>query len=192
MATAVLPSERKHSFNAQVAAAVERLRQLDINFLAVDFDCTMIDIHTGGRWQGTNDEILLHVRPFFPPLLEAALLNNIHVAVVTFSPQVHLVRHVLEHFLGSELSRKTPIRAGGQFSYNGSGVREGKQAHMASAVEEIEGSCADGSLEITKQTSLLIDDDVKNVRIAFRDGVRAIWLNPDQSETVLEDISSLV
>jgi len=149
----------------------------------------MIDLHTGGRWQGTHDEILEHVRPYFPPLLNAALQNHIHVAVVTFSPQVELVRHVLESYLGHEQSRKIPIRAGGQFSYQGGGMRDGKQAHMASAVEELEGT---GGVEITKQTSLLIDDDVKNVRTALRDGVRAIWLNPAQSEILLHDIERLV
>jgi len=149
----------------------------------------MIDIHTGGRWQGTHDEILNHVRPYFPPLLEAALRENIHVAIVTFSPQVDLVRSVLENYLGRDLSHKIPIRAGGQFSYQGGGMRDGKQAHMASAVEELEGS---GNVEITKQTSLLIDDDVKNVRTALRDGVRAIWLNPDRSEILLHDIARLV
>lgn len=188
---ASISTKTNNIYDAPVQAAMERLQQLKINFLAVDFDCTMIDIHTGGRWQGTHEDILPHVRAFFPPLLEAALLNNVHVAVVTFSPQVNLVRHVLNHYLGNELSRKVPIRAGGHFSYTGSGMQEGKQAHMASAVEEIESS-SDGDIEITKQTSLLIDDDVKNVRIAFRDGVRAILLNPDQSETVLEDIATLI
>jgi FMN phosphatase YigB (HAD superfamily) len=59
---------------------------------------------------------------------------------------------------------------------------------MASAVEELEGT----GVEITKATSLLIDDDGKNVRTALRDGVRAIWLNPDQSERLLSDIARLV
>ena len=155
----------------------------------MDFDCTIIDIHTGGRWHGTTEELLGHVRPYFPPLLKAALNNNINVAVVTFSPQVQLVRDVLEHHLGHDLSHKIAIRAGGQFSYQGGGMRDGKQAHMASAVEELQ---VDGNVEITKATSLLIDDDVKNIRTALRDGVRAIWLNPDQSEVLLSDIARLV
>lgn len=152
----------------------------------------MIDIHTGGRWQGSHEELLQHVRPYFPLLLQQSLKHDIHVAVVTFSPQVSLVRYVLDHYLGKRESHKIPVRAGGQFSYNGSGVRDGKQAHMASAVEELEGGMSDDGVEITKQSSLLIDDDVKNIRTALRDGVRAIWLNPDQSELLLEDIAKLV
>jgi hypothetical protein len=67
-------------------------------------------------------------------------------------------------------------------------MRDGKQAHMASAVEELETT----GVEITKATSLLIDDDGKNVRTALRDGVRAIWLNPDQPDRLLTDIARLV
>jgi FMN phosphatase YigB (HAD superfamily) len=69
------------------------------------------------------------------------------------------------------------------------GIRHGKQAHMASAVEELEGH---HGVEITKQTTLLIDDDVKNVQTALRDGVRAVWLNPRHSHVVLQEIFELV
>lgn len=30
---------------------------VQINFLAIDFDQTMINIHTGGRWKGTTAEL---------------------------------------------------------------------------------------------------------------------------------------
>jgi hypothetical protein len=157
--------------------------------LAIDFDQTMIDIHTGGRWTGTIEELATHVRPYFPDFLKAALRADIFVAIVTFSPQVDFIRGVLEQMLGRNLCHRIPIRAGGQFSYHGMGMRQGKQAHMASAVEELEGH---HGVEITKQTTLLIDDDFKNVQTALRDGVRAVWLNPRQSNVVLHDIFELV
>jgi hypothetical protein len=211
MATTVQTQPAAQQYEASVDAAIQRLKErkyindgayfllkhetlthsfiiVKINFLAVDFDCTILSIHTGGRWQGTHQELLQHVRPYFPPLLERALKERISVAIVTFSPQVDLVRSVLDSHLGHEASRKIPIRAGGQFSYNGGGMRDGKQAHMASAVEELETT----GVEITKATSLLIDDDGKNVRTALRDGVRAIWLNPDQPDRLLTDIARLV
>mmetsp|Transcript_24557 Transcript_24557/g.44409 ORF Transcript_24557/g.44409 Transcript_24557/m.44409 type:complete len:205 (+) Transcript_24557:82-696(+) len=188
MATTVQTQPAAQQYEASVDAAIQRLKELKINFLAVDFDCTILSIHTGGRWHGTHQELLQHVRPYFPPLLERALKERISVAIVTFSPQVDLVRSVLDSHLGHEASRKIPIRAGGQFSYNGGGMRDGKQAHMASAVEELETT----GVEITKATSLLIDDDGKNVRTALRDGVRAIWLNPDQPDQLLTDIARLV
>jgi hypothetical protein len=156
--------------------------------LAIDFDQTMIDIHTGGRWTGSLEELVTHVRPYFPAFLKSALREDISVAIVTFSPQVDFIRALLEQILGREVSHKIPIRAGGQFLYQGVGIREGKQAHIASAVEELEGH----GVEITKQTTLLIDDDVKNIRTALQDGVRAIWLNPRLSHVLLEDITKLV
>ena len=59
---------------------------------------------------------------------------------------------LLEQILGREVSHKIPIQAGGQFLYQGVGIREGKQAHIASAVEELEGH----GVEITKQTTLCL------------------------------------
>ena len=35
---------------------INQLREAGINFLAVDFDMTLIDRHTEGRWSGTASE----------------------------------------------------------------------------------------------------------------------------------------
>jgi hypothetical protein len=53
-----------------------------INFLAIDFDQTMIDIHTGGRWKGTTPELNEHMRPLFLHFVPLASQNNIRVAIV--------------------------------------------------------------------------------------------------------------
>ena len=52
--------------------AIKRLLDVNINFLAVDFDQTFIDIHTGGVWPGTLNELVAHVRPEFRELLVRA------------------------------------------------------------------------------------------------------------------------
>lgn len=77
---------------------VERLKETGINFLALDFDLTVLDIHTGtvcpvcrfrtgwgglmtglvwhvtgGRWTGTADELGEHIRPFFQYLIPDAV-----------------------------------------------------------------------------------------------------------------------
>lgn len=64
--------------------------------LALDFDLTVIDIHTGGAWQGTAEELATHVRPLFKHLILAACEANMSVAIVTFSPQVPMIRAVLQ------------------------------------------------------------------------------------------------
>jgi len=160
-----------------------------INFLAIDFDQTIIDIHTGGVWKGTASELATHVRPIFSCLINASLRQNIKVAVVTFSPQVLFIEKVLEATF-PEFFDCIPIRGRDcSWSYRGSGSKEGKQSHMASAVEELEARYPD--IEISKNTSLLIDDDANNIKIALHDGMRAIWLNPNKPSRLLDDLLNL-
>lgn len=170
--------------------AVGRLKELDINFLAIDFDQTILDVHTGGRWEATEEELFPHVRPAFFQLIEAARGADIEVAVVTFSRQTHLVRGILDWILGVDGSSRVPIRGNDRsWQYKGRGSKSGKQAHMASAVEELEQRYG---VEITRKSTLLIDDDDNNIRCALGDGVRAIWFNPEKPHKLLPDMIRLV
>jgi hypothetical protein len=211
-----------------IEAVLERIRSLGINFIAIDFDQTLIDIHTGGAHKGTLDELIPHVRPIFIELISAALQPSllstattedaIHIAIVTYSKQPTLIRSVLEHVFGMDTASKIVIRGNDKsWTYEGNGMQDGKQAHMASAVEELlhhhmtanhdtflnvppannnigatrtptpasttttatsTTTTTATTLEITRRTSLLIDDDTRNVRCALRNGTRAIWYNP--------------
>eukprot|EP00540_Astrosyne_radiata_P024045 CAMPEP_0116839858 /NCGR_PEP_ID=MMETSP0418-20121206/10009_1 /TAXON_ID=1158023 /ORGANISM="Astrosyne radiata, Strain 13vi08-1A" /LENGTH=142 /DNA_ID=CAMNT_0004470033 /DNA_START=336 /DNA_END=764 /DNA_ORIENTATION=- len=118
----------------------------------------------------------------------------LHVAIVTFSSQVDLIRHVLEGVVGPTFAHSIPIRGGssssGLWAYHGQGSVKGKQAHMASAVEELESRYA--GLTISKTSALLVDDDSKNIRAALQEGVRAIWLNPRKSAQLLKDMLNLM
>jgi len=170
--------------------AVSRLNQLKINFLAIDFDLTMIDVHTGGIWKGTSMELASHVRPILKQLVtEAAVNGGIKVAIVTFSPQVRNISDVLKATFPDFYDR-IPIRGRDKsWTYDGGGSREGKQAYMASAAEEL-GSFFPGE-DFTKNSTLLIDDDANNIKIALKDGVRAIWLHPGKPCDLLENIRTL-
>lgn len=57
---------------------------------------------------------------------------------------------------------------------------------MASAVEEI--MTKNKSMVIARNTTLLIDDDPKNIKLALSDSVRGILLDPDKSELLIDDI----
>jgi hypothetical protein len=185
------------SQQSAIQSAISKLQELGINFLAIDFDQTILDIHTGGRWTGSLEELIPHVRPVFAQLIQAALLNNIHVAICTFTSQIKLVRGVLDYMVGIEAAQKIPIRGGDRsWQYKG-GSLEGKQPHMASAVEELETTRRElyydtVLVEISKKTTLLIDDDSKNIRFALVDQTRAIWLNPKKPHLLLQDIIKLV
>jgi hypothetical protein len=191
------------SLENAVALAIQNLQSLPINFLAIDFDQTLIDIHTGGVWPGTVDELAPHVRLEFRDLIASALqTGTIHVAIVTFSKQPALIKSVLERALGLEMASKIVIRGHDKsWRYEGAGSQEGKQPHMASAVEELlalhTASCGGGdgngdNVEITKTTTLLIDDDKRNIRIALDDGVRALWFCPNKPHHLLRDVANLI
>ena len=177
--------------------AIARLKELGINFLALDFDRTILDIHTGGRWKGSPEELFPHVRPIFAHLIEAAMASSssdeegegrefLHVGVVTFSRQIQLVRGILDQIVGPEVSQRIPIR-GRDDSWKHT---QGKQPQMAGAIEELESHHA--GLRITQNTTLLVDDDKRNIEVALTNGVRAIWLDPKQPHLLLQDIRTLV
>lgn len=208
-------------------SAMRKLQELGINLLALDFDQTIIDIHTYGQYKGTAEELTEHVRPELRQLMQACCHHNIHLCVVTFSGQVKLVRGVVEAIVGVDRAGRIPIRgADRSWSYEGGGSRERKQHYIASAVEELEqqdprealipppvhningtnnGSeaAAGGAgpvepspppspIRITRNSTLLIDDDPRNIRCALADGVRAIWFNPEMPHRLLQDIINLI
>mmetsp|Transcript_44541 Transcript_44541/g.107914 ORF Transcript_44541/g.107914 Transcript_44541/m.107914 type:complete len:284 (+) Transcript_44541:295-1146(+) len=175
--------------SSAVQSAIDRLKELSINFVALDFDQTILDLHTGGRWTGTVDGLFPHVRPVFVSLMRACQSHDIQVAIVTFSQQTSVVRGVLDSIL-KDGSTRVPIRGGDRsWSYRGKGSQQGKQPHMASAVEELEHRF---NVEITKQTTLLIDDDAKNIRHALNNGTRAVWFNPNKPHRLLPEMIKLV
>jgi hypothetical protein len=183
-------STSTHSHSTAILSAISKLKEVGINFLALDFDQTILDIHTGGSWKGSLEELFPHVRPVFAQLIQAAVDNDMQVAVVTFSVQSRYVRGVLDHIVGIQASQQIPIRGGDRsWQYHGSGSLAGKQSHMASAVEELEGRF---HVQISKQSTLLIDDDVRNIRFALGDGTRATWFNPKKPHLLLQDILKLV
>lgn len=129
------------------------------------------------------------MRPLFLHLVQMATQNSIRCAIVTFSCQTDKIREVLELSFTSQTSDLIPIRGCDKtWSYEGSGMKCGKQQHMASVVEELHRKPYLGVREVTKKSTLLIDDDPKNIRLCLKDGVRGVWFNPMDPERLLDDI----
>lgn len=78
---------------------VQNLLASGIKLVAVDFDLTILNVHTRGFWQFTSKMLATRVRPCFQKFLTVAVNSDLHVAVVTQSPQVSLVQEVLEQTL---------------------------------------------------------------------------------------------
>lgn len=79
---------------------------------------------------------------------------------------------VFESCLFYSPARCTPFPAGET-------AKEGKQKFLASAAEQFQRL---HGVEITRNSTLLIDDDHRNIQIALERGVRAVWFIPDEPE----------
>ena len=71
---------------------VQKLKEKGINFVCIDFDQTIVNVHTYGRWSGPPEELVHHIRPFFKKFIPLLIHNGIFVSVVTFSVQVGLTQ----------------------------------------------------------------------------------------------------
>ncbi len=74
---------------------VDLLIAKGIKVLALDFDKTIVDVHTAGYWRQGTLKLAEHVRPCFEALIRAALPTELHLCIVTYSMQPNLIRDVL-------------------------------------------------------------------------------------------------
>jgi hypothetical protein len=82
---------------------VQTIKRLSIKLVAFDFDQTIVSIHTGGIWTDSADKLVEFVRPCFRHLLfELIKYDDLHIAVVTFSPQKELIKSVLRILIPNE------------------------------------------------------------------------------------------
>ena len=75
---------------------VRELVEKGIKLLALDFDRTIVSVHTAGYWKQGTQKLVEHVRPCFRALMKEALESNLHVCVVTYSTQIALIKDVLK------------------------------------------------------------------------------------------------
>lgn len=168
----------------------EGLEKAGIRLICIDFDLTLIGIHTGGVWQKAPEVLARSVRPCLRHLVVEALTQGLHVAIVTFSPQAKLIREVLGlAFPG--VSNQIIIRAlDRSWRYNGQGTNDGKIPHVASTVEEILHSRNDA---LAKKHCLLIDDDPKNIHSALTSGLYAVICRPANStDSIASGLATLL
>lgn len=78
---------------------VSTLEKKGIRVVAVDFDQTLIKIHSGGIWKDSTDNLAKHIRPCMKDLLETALQQELIVCIVTFHSQPWVIRELLKSLL---------------------------------------------------------------------------------------------
>lgn len=69
--------------------------RLGIRVLAIDFDNTLLAIHTNGMWMKSAVALSNYVRPVFRSLIPKLLQCGIYVAIVSFSCQVELMERLV-------------------------------------------------------------------------------------------------
>eukprot|EP00614_Pseudopedinella_elastica_P012777 CAMPEP_0172597458 /NCGR_PEP_ID=MMETSP1068-20121228/17476_1 /TAXON_ID=35684 /ORGANISM="Pseudopedinella elastica, Strain CCMP716" /LENGTH=184 /DNA_ID=CAMNT_0013396997 /DNA_START=71 /DNA_END=625 /DNA_ORIENTATION=+ len=168
---------------------ITALNNMGINCLALDFDLTLINTHTNGNTNKGPVAIASCVRPVFKALIPKAVDAGIRIVVVTFSPQVDLIREVLGLAFPS-IADQFVIRGNDKsWTYSGAGSTDRKQGHIASSFEEL-AMRGEGS-KITRASTLLIDDDPDNIRAALLHETPAVLLNPNEPDELFESLKKL-
>lgn len=65
----------------------------------------------------------------------------------------------------------------------------GKQLHMSSAAEQLS---TENRAKVTRNNTLLIDDDSNNIRMALRGEIRAIWFDINAPDKIIQDLKDLI
>lgn len=85
----------QNTYKRMAKKAVALLAAKHIKVIAIDFDKTLITLHTGGAWRQGHGRLAEFVRPCFKYLLPAALDAGLHICIVTYSMQLGLIYDVL-------------------------------------------------------------------------------------------------
>lgn len=182
---------------AEVAARL--LRACGARLVCVDLDATFLSVHTGGAWLSSAEALRPLVRGFFLrliPLLAAP--GGPKVALVTFSPQLELVRELLALCFAPEVAASIIVRAdcaGWSVSSEDAAAflplwqaagrhadRRFKLPFLISAGKEAANDEDGGGRPIRNCETVLIDDDAANVRVARDCGVLALFFDAEAAK----------
>ncbi len=179
-----------------------RGKKAGIKLLALDWDNTVLKLHTRGQWYGNSDELYNNVRPFFIHLIQAAQCFKIHVSIVTFSGQTKLITEVMQKIMNINSSNANVDH--GQYSirccddtWDGiDALKEyfpshidcefkGKLQHISSVLKE----CMKDN--VMPHETLLIDDDEENIRVAKEVNLPSIRFDPDDEMSLADSLCEI-
>jgi hypothetical protein len=170
---------------SRAKAFVRQLVEAGVKLLAIDFDLTMISMHTGGRWWGSAETLARSVRPVWKTIVPYAMSMGLEVCVATMSQQTHLVANVLRLSMGQWIdTTKIAVRGGekgrlvNEHGDLDTADVEGsrKQKHIKSVLQS---RVARGDSALLVHQVMLIDDDALNIEEALEQGTRALLFSPD-------------
>ncbi|KAG7378532.1 hypothetical protein PHYPSEUDO_009945 [Phytophthora pseudosyringae] len=180
---------------AQALEAAAGLKSAGARLVCIDFDATFVTVHTGGRWAGTAPALRAHVRRFFLLLVPLLCETGVNVAIVTFSPQVQLIRTVLGLCFDAQVTSQLVVRGDDRtwtLSHDQTGTflplwqtdgrhldRKFKLPFMISAALEVQRR---SGAAIRNRDTVLVDDDAVNIRVANDSGVIGVYFDPDEQD----------
>jgi hypothetical protein len=176
-------------FHAQIH--IHTLHTVNVRLIALDFDLTIVDVHTGGDWTLSEHELAQHVRPEMKCLMQESSQRGLRIAVASFSVQESLIQQVLQRTMPTVMATTTtarvPIRGGRNRS-----EPWGKRDQLTLVLDDINKSMNETTATATTMTTtnhvidptstILIDDDKNNIRVAQKDGYLSLWLDPQRMD----------
>ncbi|ETM31071.1 hypothetical protein L914_21295 [Phytophthora nicotianae] len=182
---------------AQALEAAAGLKSVGAKLVCIDFDATFVTVHTGGLWSDTAAALRSHVRRFFELLVPLLCESGVNVAIVTFSPQVQLIRDVLQLCFTPEITAQLVIRGDDRtwtLTHDQTGTflplwqtdgrhldRKFKLPFMISAALEVQRRSG-GQSVICNRDTVLVDDDAVNIRVANDSGVVGVYFDPEERD----------
>lgn len=162
-----------------VESFITKLQKNGIRLVCLDFDQTIISIHTKGHWQGTVDELVDSIRKFFLSFIPMAIKAGLKVAVTTFSSQTDIIYQCLKQAFGKEIADVIPIEGS---------IKKNKNSHIKKirkiiAIAEL--------LAMDKSQIILIDDNENNVNAARKKGYNGLYLDPRNPNQFIKNYLSL-
>ncbi|OWZ19886.1 ABC transporter [Phytophthora megakarya] len=190
--------ERRPSVDQEEAQALEAaagLQSIGAKLVCIDFDATFVTVHTGGLWSDSAAALRRHVRRFFLLLVPLLCEAQVNVAIVTFSPQVQLIQDVLRLCFSSHVTEQLVVRGDDRswtltqdetlsfmplWQTDGRHLdRKFKLPFMISVALEVQRRSGD---VIRNRDTVLVDDDVVNVRVANDSGVVGVYFDPEEQD----------
>ncbi|RMX66262.1 hypothetical protein KXD40_008381 [Peronospora effusa] len=194
MASRRRPSVDQEETQAAMEVAVG-LQSTGAKLVCIDFDATFVTVHTGGLWAASALELRTHVRRFFLLLVPLLCEAHVNVAIVTFSPQVELIQDVLRLSFSDQVVSQLVVRGDDRswsltqdqtasflplWQTDGRHLnRKFKLPFMISAALEVQQRSGD---IICNRDTVLVDDDVVNIRVANDSGVVGVFFDPEEQD----------
>lgn len=185
------PQPTAAEIDGHAAEIVRILCGIGAKLVCIDFDATLVRIHTGGAWTRPANELCTHVRPLFLALIPRLLSADVHVAVVTFSPQMQLIRQVLTLSFRAEIAQRLILRCDDvswQLAHADTSdfaplwQTGGRHLDRTCKLPFVISAALQASVErrepVCNRDTVLFDDDAANIRVVNDSGITGVYYDP--------------